>query len=279
MGLFALVLLWCVSDTLAASKEVEAWRAMQVRRPTPIEVRVTGRIFGGMETNIKDAPHQLSLRRFDSHICGASVVDASLAITAAHCLTPKPPPEFITLMGGSTNRTDYDVGVIFNAIEIIIHPGYNSNTFHNDVALVRIEGTFGGYENVAPIPLRTRTIFTSSSNPVYCTVSGWGLTNMNGDGLPEILRIVRIPLVPYTECRRKWNPFPITSSMICAGELRKDACNGDSGGPLVCNGQLYGIVSWGSNQCGSSYPGIYTSIPAVLSFLSEYMSPMQFDAA
>ena len=78
-------------------------------------------------------------------------------------------------MGGSTNRTDYDVGVIFNAIELIIHPGYNSNTFHNDVALVRIEGTFGGYENVAPIPLRTRTIFTSSSNPVYCTVSGWGL--------------------------------------------------------------------------------------------------------
>uniref|UniRef100_A0A240PK25 Peptidase S1 domain-containing protein n=1 Tax=Anopheles christyi TaxID=43041 RepID=A0A240PK25_9DIPT len=277
MGLFVLVLLWCASDTLASRDEVDAWRSMQLRRATPDErPRMMGRIFGGIEANIMDVPYQLSLRRFDSHICGASVVDRSLAITAAHCVTPKPSPDIITLKGGSTNRTD-DAGEIFVVIEIIRHPTFNSNTYHNDVALIRIEGTFDGLDNIAPIALHTQPIYASNLNPIYCSVSGWGLTNMNRDSLPEMLRIVQIPLVPYTECRRRWSPFPITTSMTCAGEWQKDACNGDSGGPLVCNNQLYGIVSWGSSQCGSSYPGVYTAIPAkeVIAFLNKYIPEPQ----
>ena len=51
------------------------------------------------------------------------------------------------------------------------------------------------------------------------------------------------------------------SKQICAlgdrlsGDLYKDSCAGDSGGPLYCryNGQtsLYGIVSYGPQECGT----------------------------
>uniref|UniRef100_A0A1Y9IV60 Peptidase S1 domain-containing protein n=1 Tax=Anopheles minimus TaxID=112268 RepID=A0A1Y9IV60_9DIPT len=274
MELLVVALLLCVTGTYADSVQLKQWRSMQVRRHIRREPGMSGRIIGGVEANVGDAPYQLSLRRFNYHVCGASVLDTSLAITAAHCVSSRTEPEFITLKGGSINRTDDADGVIFSVIEIIVHPTYNPYTYHNDVALLRIEGTFNDVENLSPIALHTGAISTSSFNPVYCTVSGWGLTNSYTGNLPEILRVVRIPLISYTECRRKWSPLAVTSSMICAGEPRRDACNGDSGGPLVCNDKLYGIVSWGANQCGSSYPGVYTSIPAkdVANFISKYIS-------
>uniref|UniRef100_A0A182MVV3 Peptidase S1 domain-containing protein n=1 Tax=Anopheles culicifacies TaxID=139723 RepID=A0A182MVV3_9DIPT len=254
--------------------QLEQWRSLQVRRPIRKELGMSGRIVGGREANIDDAPYQLSVRRFNYHVCGASVLDSTFAITAAHCVSQRADPQFITLKGGSINRTDDTDGVLFDVNEIIVHPTYNPQTYHNDVALMRIEGSFNDFANLSPIALHSTLLFTSSSNPTYCTVSGWGLTNMYSGTLPEILRVVRIPLVPYTECRRKWSPMAVTSSMVCAGEPRRDACNGDSGGPLVCNDKLYGIVSWGANQCGSSYPGVYTSIPArdVANFISKYIS-------
>jgi trypsin len=68
--------------------------------------------------------------------------------------------------------------------------------------------------------------------------------------------------------------FNVTENMLCAGlanptseEGNNDACQGDSGGPLVCNGTLYGVVSSGY-QCGlSNFPGIYSKVSAVRSWI------------
>ncbi|XP_050072086.1 trypsin 3A1-like [Anopheles maculipalpis] len=275
MGLLLVVgLLSCVTGTFADSAQVQQWRSMQVRRNVSTsEPRMSGRIIGGFEVNISAAPFQLSLRRNGYHICGASVVDTVFAITAAHCVAFNESPEFFTLKGGTNNRTDTLEGVTFLVSEIIVHPSFNPSTYHNDVALLRIEGTFSDIEYVSPIPFQTTPIFTSSYQTVYCSVSGWGISNLYSSNLPQILRMVRIPLVSYTECRRKWSPSIVTQSMVCAGEPRRDACNGDSGGPLVCNNKLYGIVSWGATQCGSSFPGVYTAIAArdVANFLNQYL--------
>lgn len=48
--------------------------------------------------------------------------------------------------------------------------------------------------------------------------------------------------------------------MVCAGTTGFDSCNGDSGGPLVYENKLYGIVSWGSTNCGGDLPGVYTNV-------------------
>jgi trypsin len=59
--------------------------------------------------------------------------------------------------------------------------------------------------------------------------------------------------------------------MICAGVAGggKDACQGDSGGPLVAGSQLVGIVSWGVGCAEADYPGVYSNIANLKSFVTE----------
>jgi len=74
-------------------------------------------------------------------------------------------------------------------------------------------------------------------------------------------------------------------SQICAGgEDGKDSCKGDSGGPLYMSrvnnrGQitldgmqpyyLMGLVSFGSRECGTGKPGIYTRVESFLPWIKE----------
>ena len=44
------------------------------------------RIVGGSKTTIESVPYQVSLRYFNNHICGGSIISHSWVLTAAHCL-------------------------------------------------------------------------------------------------------------------------------------------------------------------------------------------------
>lgn len=63
----------------------------------------------------------------------------------------------------------------------------------------------------------------------------------------------------------------LSSSMLCASEPGRDACNGDSGGPLVTGGRQIGIVSWGATNCLGNEPGVYARVayPAIRNFVSN----------
>lgn len=62
----------------------------------------------------------------------------------------------------------------------------------------------------------------------------------------------------------------VNATMLCAGGVvNKDSCQSDSGGPLVnVSGNLIGVVSWG-NRCGlASYPGAYSRVSVVTSWIT-----------
>lgn len=60
--------------------------------------RVTGmeKIIGGHKVDVTNYPYQLSLRSYDHHICGASVISMHWALSAAHCVFPQREPRTVS---------------------------------------------------------------------------------------------------------------------------------------------------------------------------------------
>ncbi|XP_026674581.1 trypsin-1-like [Ceratina calcarata] len=186
------------------------------------------------ETDISDHPYQLSLQT-TSHICGASIISSKWAITAGHCVGSA--PSRYTLRSGNSNN---NLGNAYTIKNITRHPNYNSRTVDYDVALLEVRGT------------------------TFTLIEG-------GSVSPRLMRVT-VPIVSRQQCNDAYKHMnTITDRMICAGVTAggKDSCQGDSGGPLASNGFLYGIVSWGYGCAKPKYPGVYSNVANLRSWIKE----------
>ncbi|XP_069685332.1 trypsin beta-like [Periplaneta americana] len=222
-----------------------------------------GRIVGGTTTTITNFPYQLSLRYSGSHICGASIISANWAVTAGHCIIGS--ASSLTLRAGSTYSNTG--GTVHQVSQAIRHGSYNANTLDYDIAVLKVSSAFSFGSSVQAIPLETGSVSAGTS----AVVSGWGTTSEGGSA-STTLRQVAVPIVSDSSCNSAYSSYGgITARMICAGYTSggKDACQGDSGGPLVANGKLIGIVSWGAGCARPNYPGVYTKVSALRSWISS----------
>lgn len=138
-------------------------------------------------------------------------------------------------------------------------------TMENDIALLVLQSplNFNGYVAAASLPAASPEL----EYPNECTVVGWGST-IEGGPHSDVLMSVDVPLVEYDDCEDSylWGQ-DMSDYFICAGEEGLDGCQGDSGGPLFCDGDVYGISSWGIG-CGGDYPGVYTKVTTYLSWIA-----------
>ena len=121
---------------------------------------------------------------------------------------------------------------------------------------------------VQPIELAT----TEPSAGETSVVSGWGTLNHGDIFLPLTLQVVKVPMVSRLACNSAYASYGgITAAMICAGADGggKDSCQGDSGGPLVVGGKLAGVVSWGVGCGYPGYPGVYSNVAYLKSFVDN----------
>jgi len=84
--------------------------------------------------------------------------------------------------------------------------------------------------------------------------------------------MVNVPIVSREECNEDYKTYGgITENMICAAapDGGRDACQGDSGGPLVVDGKLAGVVSWGIGCARPLFPGVYSNIAILKSFVTQ----------
>ncbi|XP_037950381.1 trypsin-like [Teleopsis dalmanni] len=225
-----------------------------------------GRIVGGVDTTIEKYPYQVSIQSSKgSHFCGGSIVKEDIIVTAAHCMVSQTAAKTQVRVGS----TRYDEGgEVIDVEDIKVHPGYNSKTMINDVAIMKLKRGVKESSTVRYVKLATDTPKTGTR----AVVTGWGVTcYLTCVSTPKILKEVEVDIVDKKDCESKEYKYgsEIKDTMVCAYEVKKDACQGDSGGPLVADDELVGIVSWGYGCAREGYPGVYADVPSLHAWIED----------
>ncbi|XP_037806937.1 trypsin beta-like [Lucilia sericata] len=227
-----------------------------------------GRIVGGEDTTIDKYPYQVSVRLFGSHICGGSIVNNRVVITAAHCI--------YSFLGASSYSVQYGTTVVGGnnnvvaAERIVKNENYDGSAINNDVTLIFLASDIPLGATAKPIQLASQV--PAAGTPAV--VSGWGTLEENG-AAASILQQVPVVIVDPAVCQKQYSGVnEITEAMLCAGVSSggKDACQGDSGGPLVANGELVGIVSWGVGCARPDYSGVYSNVAYLSNWIQSNLA-------
>ncbi|XP_005359490.1 transmembrane protease serine 11E [Microtus ochrogaster] len=229
------------------------------------------RIIGGTQAEEGEWPWQSSLQLDGSHRCGATLINNTWLVSAAHCFrTHKDPSSWTASFGATIQPPKLKTGLR----RIIVHEKYKYPSHDYDIALAELSRPIPCTNAVHKVCLPDANYEFQPGQQMF--VTGFGA--MQDDGFSQNrLRQVQVDYIDTQTCNQPQSyNGAITPRMLCAGFLKgeKDACQGDSGGPLVAPDArdiwyLAGIVSWG-DECGQpNKPGVYTRVTAFRDWIAS----------
>merc|ERR1712212_1346921 len=254
----------------------------------------TTRIVGGAESTAGKYPWIISVNfgatdGSNPGGCGATLVAANWAITAAHCITESgsTTKDSLSLVLGefdlssSSDSNDGKRKNVMLALDPIVHESYKSpKSDSNDIALLKLAEDVDLTTYTPACLPASGTDYTGQNGRVY----GWGSTASCPAASSSVLLEVEVPIVSDTVCEAASSdsvtstvngqcvtvPLSysrvISSDMVCAGSSGKDACQGDSGGPFTVKSSstsqhdLVGVVSWGYGCAADGLYGVYAEV-------------------
>lgn len=241
------------------------------------ESSVEPRIVGGQPITPGEFPFMAAVvwsNQPDAHDglrCGATMLSDRWFMTAAHCTDGWSAANFDVVVGRDDLTTND--GERIGVQEIVEHPGYDDDTFENDIALLRLSSPASVG---APIRWVIDNLADLFAPGVDATTMGWGSTENKPPGtplFPEGMRKVEVPIRSTADCTGAYDGAFFPDLMLCAGfdAGGKDSCAGDSGGPIVVEtahgAAQVGIVSWGDGCAEPGLFGVYTRVATYVDWI------------
>uniref|UniRef100_A0A672YHJ8 coagulation factor Xa n=1 Tax=Sphaeramia orbicularis TaxID=375764 RepID=A0A672YHJ8_9TELE len=233
------------------------------------------RIVNGEDCPPGECPWQaLLVNEDDIGFCGGTILNRFFILTAAHCMNQS---RHIHVIVGEFDRlVNHGNEAVHNVEAVLIHHQYQSNTYHNDIALMKLATPIRFSRYILPACLPTHNFAEKVlMKQDVGMVSGFGRLGEKRQ-TSQILQRLTLPYVDRAACRES-TKFTVSSRMFCAGydTIEKDACQGDSGGPHVTRYHdtyfVTGIVSWGEGCAAKGKYGVYTQVSKYIRWIRDSM--------
>ncbi|XP_028134263.1 mast cell protease 1A isoform X1 [Diabrotica virgifera virgifera] len=221
------------------------------------------RIIGGYEAKIEDHPWIVLLESklgYFSYSCGGSLLNEDTVLTAAHCFNHSKQWSIYSILAGTHDITQ--PGMKIQVKDVKIHEYYRSSMgINNDIAIVKLAQKVEFSNKIQPARLPNQDDQLPEGAPLLA--AGWGKTKMNVPKGSDVLKAVRMEVLPQETCTNEgW-----LNKVICAGDIINGAAyEGDSGGPLEYDGVVVGVSSYG---VGPFLCGAFTSVADYRRWIDE----------
>lgn len=141
--------------------------------------KMEGFIVGGSFAEIEKHPHSAFLTIHcvsddgvtSGWICGSSIVNQHILLTAAHCLFGCSYNSHIGVNLGNENRQS---GQVYFSYSFAIHEEYNPQSSANDLCLIRLEKPILLGKRASRVALMRRPPYSEKA-----TVAGWGAIDVS----------------------------------------------------------------------------------------------------
>lgn len=136
-------------------------------------------IVGGTDAYIEEIPFQVAIFYNGRLSCGASILDNTTLLSAAHCFTRYfDEGQPISLWSARVGSSRWeDGGTVVNFKSIYSHPFYDKNTLSHDAAIIKLDSTLVFSLSIQPVKL---PYFETVQPGESYQVSGWGRLTVGG---------------------------------------------------------------------------------------------------
>ena len=155
---------------------------------------VMSKIVGGEAAPANVWRWMVSLQRSTTHMCGASLLSATSAITASHCIADYiTKPSTLRIVVGINNLNDQtSTRQIRSVNKIIKHPNYQNETELNDIAIIQftsLDVTSNSKLAFICLPSAGKDPFKTNTNLVAI---GWGVLKESSNYVSNSLQQVTV---------------------------------------------------------------------------------------
>lgn len=154
------------------------------------------RVVGGDATTIeKIGGFLVSLYYEGDFVCGGTLIEERIVVSAAHCFVGRKKKDRWTIKGGVTKR--FETGPIVTLDDFVIPAAFTETNMNMDVSVILLSKPLVsskiGYAKLCNQKL---------VDGLLLTVYGWGLTDPSYENPTMTVRTVTVPVIKKSRCRK-----------------------------------------------------------------------------